>query len=126
MAKARQQLQLRNWKLICSHNEPNIAGQLSKKLTDPRRQRTWSGKKDMNKPKTLSAERGADSGAAPCSALTSRHLEIKQLEIAIAKTKAAQIRADQTLDALHNKLMGQIAELRFQKLMARMDTPNKL
>lgn len=80
----------------------------------------------MNKPKTLSAERGADSGAAPCSALTSRHLEIKQLEIAIAKTKAAQIRADQTLDALHNKLMGQIAELRFQKLMARMDTPNKL
>jgi len=67
----------------------------------------------------------AVAGAAPCSALTSRQIEIKQLEIAIEKTKAAQVRADQTLDALHDKLMGQIAELRFQKLMARMDTPNE-
>ena len=43
---------------------------------------------------------GRRSGAAPCSALTSRHLEIKQLEIAIAKTKAAQIRAGAAPDVV--------------------------
>jgi hypothetical protein len=53
--------------------------------------------------------------------LTSRELEILQLEIAITKTKAAQKRADETLDALHEKLIGQEAEIRFQKLMHNLD-----
>lgn len=42
---------------------------LTPKLTDPRRQRTLSASKPMNDQETSSAERGADSCAAPCSAL---------------------------------------------------------
>jgi len=81
---------------------------------------------NAEKPDDVLADLEAKHGSSPTagSALTSRQLEIKQLEIAIGKTKAAQVRADQTLDAIRDKLMGQIAELRFQKLMARMDAPN--
>lgn len=39
------------------------------KLRDSRRQRTLSGKKTMNEPKTLSAERGGCSLQRPCSAV---------------------------------------------------------
>lgn len=53
--------------------------------------------------------------------MTSRELEIQQVEMAIAKTEAARQRARDTLDRLYEKLMRQQAELRFQKLMAKLE-----
>lgn len=60
------------------------------------------------------------------AAPTSRELEICQLVIAIGKTKAAQRRADETSAALHEKRSAQEAELRLQKLHARLDRANAL
>ena len=48
---------------------------------------------------------------------TGRELEIQQVELAIARTTDAQLRAQQTLDALYDKKTRQIAELRFQKML---------
>jgi hypothetical protein len=56
--------------------------------------------------------------------LSTRELEIAQLEIAIAKTEAAQRRAQDTMYALAEKRGRQTAELLFQKLMARADKRN--
>jgi hypothetical protein len=53
--------------------------------------------------------------------LVSRELEIKQVELAIAKTEAAQVRATESLDALYDKKCRQMAELRFQKMLLSMD-----
>jgi len=60
---------------------------------------------------------------APVSStpLVSRELEIQQVALAIGKTEAAQIRAQETLDRLYDKKCRQIAELRFQKMLLSMD-----
>ena len=52
---------------------------------------------------------------------TGRELESQQVELAIARTTAAQLRAQQTLDALYDKKTRQIAELRFQKMLLAFD-----
>jgi hypothetical protein len=49
--------------------------------------------------------------------MTSRELEIKQVELAIFKTEAAQVRVMESLDALYDKKCRQMAELRFQKML---------
>lgn len=50
-----------------------------------------------------------------------RQSEIIALERAIEKTIEKQKRVDRDLDRLHMKLCAQQSELRFQKLMDRMD-----
>ena len=47
--------------------------------------------------------------------LVSRGQEIKQVEVAISKTVAAQIRAQETLDRLHDKWCRQTAESTISK-----------
>ena len=53
--------------------------------------------------------------------LVGRELEIQRVATAIAKTEAAQIRAQETLERLYEKKCRQTAELRFQKMLLSMD-----
>ena len=53
--------------------------------------------------------------------LVSREREMQAVALAIGKTEAAQVRAQETLDRLYDKKCRQTAELRFQKMLLSMD-----
>ena len=53
--------------------------------------------------------------------LVSREREMQAVALAISKTEAAQVRAQETLDRLYNKKCRQTAELRFQKMLLSME-----
>ena len=98
---------------VLKQEAPNVGQNAAGERQPAENQERMNMKRDQSKTET--------SAAVGSSDIVSRELEIKQVELAISKTEAAQVRAMETLDKLYDKKSRQTAELRFQKMLLSMD-----